>query len=55
MAHDGPDSRHYDGWDHMERSMVMMISSMIWSKGLIPGTIIRAKLGATPVVVEALL
>lgn len=50
----GPEGWFYDRWDGMERPLVMMISRMIQCKGLVPHAIVWAKLGAAPIVVEAL-
>ena len=50
----GSERDYYDGWDAMERPLVMMISRMIRSKGSTPHSIVRAELGAAPMVVEAL-
>lgn len=52
---DGPESDYNDGWRHMERPLVMMIARMIRSKPSTPHEIIRAEMGAAPVVTEALL
>ena len=43
-----------DGWRCMERPLVHMISRMIRAKASVPHEIIRAKLAASPLVVEAL-
>lgn len=52
---DGPERDFYDGWQPMERPLVTMIAHMIRSKPSTPHEIIRAELGAAPVVTEALL
>ena len=41
-------------WKDLERYLVLMLACMIRSKESVPHDIIRAKMGATPIITEAL-
>ena len=44
-----------NNWKDLERTLVSMITCMVRSKALVPHDIIQAEVGATPIIIEALL